>query len=53
MSLVYIDRDCYVPIRTNKRLDILTTKTKAEPVAGSRREHGRGRYLQDREKRAR
>ena len=42
----------YVPIRTNRRLDIWTTKTKTEPVAG-RREHGRSRPRQSRERRTR
>ena len=42
--LVHVDRDWYVPIRTDRRLESLVEKTKTEPTAGRRRrEHGRGR----------
>ena len=48
VGLSYIDRDWYVSVRTNRRLDRLT-KTKTEPVAGRRREHDRGRPRQSRD----
>ena len=50
---VYIDRDWYVSIRTNRRLSYFDQKTKTAPVAGRRREHGRGRSRQSRERRER
>ena len=34
MFLVYIDRDWYVPIRTNISLDILTKQRKQNPLPG-------------------
>ena len=34
MFFLYIDRDWYVPVRTNRRLDILTKKRKQNPLPG-------------------
>ena len=50
---VYMNRDCYVAIRTNGRLDFFDKKTKTEPVAKRRRELGRGHPRQSPERRAR
>ena len=53
LSLVRIDRDWYVSICTNRRLGKFDLETKTAPAAGRRREHGRGRPRQSRERRAR
>ena len=34
MFFLYIDRDWYVSVRTNRRLDILTKKRKQNPLPG-------------------
>ena len=52
LSLVRIDRDWYVSICTNRRLGKFDLETKTAPAAGRRREHGRGRPRQSRERRA-
>ena len=51
LSLVRIDRDWYVSICTNRRLGKFDLETKTAPAAGRRREHGRGRPRQSRERR--
>ena len=53
LFLVYTGRDWYVYIRTNRRMVYFDKKTKTAPAAGRRREHGRGRLRQSRERRAR
>ena len=45
--------DWSVSIRKNRKLACFDQKTKTEPLAGRRRGHGRRRYLQGREGRAR
>ena len=52
LHFVYIDRYWYVPVPTNRRLGYFEQKTKTPPVGARRREHGRSRPRQSRERRA-